>query len=196
MTRIRYVIATAAAVLGITIAGSVPTAPRLVWNASASVPIGFYTVAPAERIDLTDLVAVMPPERIAVRPDVYGLMTGPSPAPATAERQRHPYAAPRNPNAAPHRIPRPPRGSDRHVRVPEIIDVVDAATRRGMTSGNRGKKIPGLKQLCDQVFTRSASVPGCIREISGKPDLWVPGYRGADSIHGCFWHGHDCSLFR
>ncbi|WP_323718370.1 S26 family signal peptidase [Paracoccus aminovorans] len=65
MTRIRYVIATAAAALGIAIAGFVPTAPRLVWNASASVPIGFYTVAPAERIDLSDLVAVVPPDPLA-----------------------------------------------------------------------------------------------------------------------------------
>lgn len=65
MTRIRYVIATAVAALGIAIGGILPTTPRLVWNASASVPIGFYTVAPAERIDLFDLVAVMPPEPFA-----------------------------------------------------------------------------------------------------------------------------------
>ncbi|MFN8680325.1 S26 family signal peptidase [Paracoccus sp. P2] len=65
MTRIRYVIATVAAALGIAIAGFVPTAPRLVWNVSASVPIGFYTVVPTERIDLFDLVAVMPPEPFA-----------------------------------------------------------------------------------------------------------------------------------
>ena len=60
MTRFRYVMVTAAATLGIAIAGFVPTAPRLLWNASASVPIGFYTVAPADRIEMPDLVAVMP----------------------------------------------------------------------------------------------------------------------------------------
>ena len=65
MTRFRYVMVTAAATLGIAIAGFVPTAPRLVWNASASVPIGFYTVAPADRIEMPDLVAVMPPEPFA-----------------------------------------------------------------------------------------------------------------------------------
>ena len=65
MTRIRYVIATAVAALGIAIAGLVPTVPRLVWNESASVPIGFYTVAPAERIEVPDLVAIMPPEPFA-----------------------------------------------------------------------------------------------------------------------------------
>ena len=65
MTPIRYVMVSAVSVLWIAIAGLVPTVPRLVWNASASVPIGFYTVAPAERIDGADLVAVMPPEPFA-----------------------------------------------------------------------------------------------------------------------------------
>ncbi|WP_413874631.1 S26 family signal peptidase [Albidovulum sp.] len=65
MTRFRYVMVTVAATLGIAIAGFVPTAPRLLWNASASVPIGFYTVAPADRIEILDLVAVMPPEPFA-----------------------------------------------------------------------------------------------------------------------------------
>ncbi|MFI0846569.1 S26 family signal peptidase [Mesorhizobium sp. IMUNJ 23232] len=39
--------------------------PRFVWNASASVPIGLYRVEPAERIDVADLVVVMPPEPLA-----------------------------------------------------------------------------------------------------------------------------------
>lgn len=65
MNRAGYVMVTAAATLGIAIAGFVPTAPRLVWNASASVPIGFYTIAPADRLEVPDLVAVMPPESVA-----------------------------------------------------------------------------------------------------------------------------------
>ena len=64
MSRARYVMATAAA-LAIMLASGVPTAPRLVWNASASVPIGFYAISPADRIEVPDLVAVMPPEPIA-----------------------------------------------------------------------------------------------------------------------------------
>lgn len=39
--------------------------PRLLWNASASVPIGFYTVAPESTYIATDLVAVAPPEPLA-----------------------------------------------------------------------------------------------------------------------------------
>jgi DNA mismatch endonuclease (patch repair protein) len=32
--------------------------------------------------------------------------------------------------------------------------------------------------------------------IAGHPDLVLPKYRVAVHIHGCFWHGHDCSLFK
>lgn len=32
--------------------------------------------------------------------------------------------------------------------------------------------------------------------IPGRPDLILPKYRAAVFVHGCFWHGHDCPLFR
>ena len=34
------------------------------------------------------------------------------------------------------------------------------------------------------------------REVPGKPDIVLPRHRAVILIHGCFWHGHDCSLFR
>ncbi len=33
-------------------------------------------------------------------------------------------------------------------------------------------------------------------DVPGRPDLLLPKYRAAIFVHGCFWHGHDCSLFR
>jgi conjugative transfer signal peptidase TraF len=48
---------------------AVPTAagwqPRIIWNASASVPLGLYVTAPADRLALGDLVLVRPPETLA-----------------------------------------------------------------------------------------------------------------------------------
>jgi conjugative transfer signal peptidase TraF len=48
---------------------SVPAAiswsPVLIWNASASVPIGLYHVQPEEHLALMDLVVVTPPEPVA-----------------------------------------------------------------------------------------------------------------------------------
>jgi conjugative transfer signal peptidase TraF len=40
-------------------------APGLIWNASASVPIGLYRLAPVEGPDIGDYVVVSPPEPLA-----------------------------------------------------------------------------------------------------------------------------------
>jgi DNA mismatch endonuclease (patch repair protein) len=34
------------------------------------------------------------------------------------------------------------------------------------------------------------------RRFPGRPDLVLPRYHVAILIHGCFWHGHNCSNFR
>jgi DNA mismatch endonuclease (patch repair protein) len=34
------------------------------------------------------------------------------------------------------------------------------------------------------------------RELAGCPDLVFPRYRAVIFVHGCFWHGHDCHLFK
>jgi conjugative transfer signal peptidase TraF len=39
--------------------------PRLIWNASASVPVGLYFAQPVGRLEIGDLVAVAPPKALA-----------------------------------------------------------------------------------------------------------------------------------
>lgn len=34
------------------------------------------------------------------------------------------------------------------------------------------------------------------RTLPGRPDLVFPGRRAVILVHGCFWHGHDCHLFK
>lgn len=34
------------------------------------------------------------------------------------------------------------------------------------------------------------------KDLPGRPDLVLPKYRAAIFIHGCFWHGHGCHLFK
>ena len=34
------------------------------------------------------------------------------------------------------------------------------------------------------------------RRLPGRPDMVFPGRRAVILAHGCFWHGHDCHLFR
>jgi len=69
MTRRRYVIATAIAasafaVSFVAVAIADPF-PRVIWNASASAPIGLYRVHPDRDPPTGALVAVAPPERLA-----------------------------------------------------------------------------------------------------------------------------------
>lgn len=65
MNRAFYVLLTSAASIGVAVAATVPTPLKLVWNASASVPVGLYAIEPAGPLNVTDLVAVMPPEPFA-----------------------------------------------------------------------------------------------------------------------------------
>ncbi|MFN8683132.1 S26 family signal peptidase [Paracoccus sp. P2] len=58
----------AVAGLAVLVIGSVSAtdiAPRLIWNASASLPVGLYRVEPPTTLTLGDLVAVDPPEPLA-----------------------------------------------------------------------------------------------------------------------------------
>lgn len=32
--------------------------------------------------------------------------------------------------------------------------------------------------------------------LPGRPDIVLPKHRAVVLVHGCFWHGHDCPLYR
>lgn len=34
------------------------------------------------------------------------------------------------------------------------------------------------------------------RALPGRPDLTFPKHRVVIFVHGCFWHGHNCQLFK
>jgi conjugative transfer signal peptidase TraF len=76
MTRRRILTVTALAVIGIAAASAVDWPLRLIWNATASAPIGFYTVEPADALDVPELVAVMPPEPLAAFMAERGYVAG------------------------------------------------------------------------------------------------------------------------
>ena len=61
----KWAMATLVAANIIAISSWIETPTRLIWNASASTPIGLYSVEPVGRLEVTDLVAVDAPEPIA-----------------------------------------------------------------------------------------------------------------------------------
>jgi conjugative transfer signal peptidase TraF len=70
MTRFGWVMTTYAAVMVIGATALFHPAPRLIWNASASVPIGLYAVHPAGTLRTGELLVVTPPEPLATFLDV------------------------------------------------------------------------------------------------------------------------------
>ncbi|WP_175624403.1 MULTISPECIES: very short patch repair endonuclease [Oxalobacteraceae] len=35
-----------------------------------------------------------------------------------------------------------------------------------------------------------------VKKLPGTPDIVLPKYRALIFVHGCFWHGHQCHLFK
>ena len=75
-------------------------------------------------------------------------------------------------------------------------DVVSPAVRSRMMAGIQGKNTrPELllrRALHRKGFRYRIHVSG----LPGKPDMVFPGKKAVILIHGCFWHGHDCHLFK
>src|SRR5271165_185309 len=65
MTRFGRVMATYFSVLAIAGSAFIHPSPKLIWNASASLPIGLYAVRPIGALHDVDLVVVTPPEPVA-----------------------------------------------------------------------------------------------------------------------------------
>ncbi|HUD28557.1 MAG: S26 family signal peptidase [Beijerinckiaceae bacterium] len=65
MTRFGYVMTTYFIVMLIGGLSFVHITPRLIWNASASTPVGLYAITRSPRLEVTDLVAVDAPEPLA-----------------------------------------------------------------------------------------------------------------------------------
>ena len=77
-----------------------------------------------------------------------------------------------------------------------MTDVVTKAMRSRMMSGIRSKNTKPELMIRHGLHSRGLRYRLHSKRIPGKPDLVFPKYRAVIMIHGCFWHGHDCQLFR
>ena len=76
-----------------------------------------------------------------------------------------------------------------------MADVVDPATRSRMMSGIRGKNTRPELLIRKALHARGFRYRlHC--DLPGKPDICLPKHRAVIFVHGCFWHGHDCHLFK
>ncbi|MCA3174389.1 MAG: DNA mismatch endonuclease Vsr [Burkholderiales bacterium] len=77
-----------------------------------------------------------------------------------------------------------------------MADIVPPDVRSRMMSGIRGKNTRPEIAVRKEMFRRGYRYRLHAKELAGKPDIVFPRYRAAVFIHGCFWHGHTCPLFK
>jgi|TARA_A100001518_G_C1226238_1_gene75441 DNA mismatch endonuclease (patch repair protein) len=77
-----------------------------------------------------------------------------------------------------------------------MADSVSKAVRSRMMSGIKGKDTKPELLLRQNLHRRGFRYKLHTRNLPGRPDMVFPRFDAVLFSHGCFWHGHDCSLFR
>jgi DNA mismatch endonuclease (patch repair protein) len=77
-----------------------------------------------------------------------------------------------------------------------MVDIVDIKTRSRMMAGIRGKDTKPEILIRHGLHARGYRYRLHDKKLPGKPDLVMPKYSAVIFVNGCFWHGHDCHLFR
>lgn len=77
-----------------------------------------------------------------------------------------------------------------------MVDIVDPATRSRMMAGIKSKNTRPEKQIRSALHRSGFRFRLNQASLPGKPDLVFKKYNAVIFVHGCFWHGHDCPLFK
>jgi len=76
------------------------------------------------------------------------------------------------------------------------MDVLTPAQRQLNMSRIRGKDTKPEMLLRRGLHAAGLRYRLHVRSLPGCPDLVFPRFRAVIFVHGCFWHGHNCRLFR
>ncbi|MFA7439444.1 MAG: very short patch repair endonuclease [Sphingomonadaceae bacterium] len=77
-----------------------------------------------------------------------------------------------------------------------MVDSVSAEVRSRMMAGIKASNTRPEMLLRRGLHAQGFRFRLHDRNLPGKPDIVLPRYRAVIFAHGCFWHGHDCHLFR
>jgi DNA mismatch endonuclease (patch repair protein) len=77
-----------------------------------------------------------------------------------------------------------------------MTDIVDTATRSRMMSKIKGKNTKPEKMVRSALHAEGYRFRLHRKDLPGNPDIVLPKYRAAIYVNGCFWHGHECPLFK
>ena len=73
------------------------------------------------------------------------------------------------------------------------MDKIDKATRSRVMASVRSKNTKPELRVRSAAHRLGFRFRLHRKELPGNPDLVFPSRRIALFVHGCFWHGHDCS---
>jgi DNA mismatch endonuclease (patch repair protein) len=77
-----------------------------------------------------------------------------------------------------------------------VADVFSRAKRSEVMSGIRGKDTKPEIRLRRGLFARGFRYRLHSTKLPGRPDLVFPKFNSVVFVNGCFWHGHECHLFK
>lgn len=77
-----------------------------------------------------------------------------------------------------------------------MTDVVSPETRSRMMSGIRGKNTKPEILIRSQLHQSGYRFRIHDSKLPGKPDIVLKKYQAVIFVHGCFWHQHECYLFK
>ncbi|WP_311268786.1 DNA mismatch endonuclease Vsr [Sphingobium sp. WCS2017Hpa-17] len=77
-----------------------------------------------------------------------------------------------------------------------MADVHDPATRSRNMAAIKGSHTKPEMQVRAALHAAGLRFRLHVKNLPGKPDLVFPRWRAVIFVNGCFWHHHDCHLFR
>lgn len=76
------------------------------------------------------------------------------------------------------------------------MDTVSAETRSRMMAGIRSANTAPERTVRSRLHRAGFRFTLHPRGLPGRPDIVLPRWSTVVFVHGCFWHGHRCRLFR
>lgn len=77
-----------------------------------------------------------------------------------------------------------------------MADIVDRSTRSRIMSRIKGRDTRPEMEIRKKLFARGFRYRLHDKKLPGKPDMVFPKYKAVVLFNGCFWHVHDCYLFK
>lgn len=77
-----------------------------------------------------------------------------------------------------------------------MLDVLTKAQRRANMARIRGRDTKPEVAIRRGLHGRGLRFRLHRKDLLGRPDLVFPRHGAVIFVHGCFWHGHECPMFK